>query len=308
MPVLYLPNSFSDNFGDPIQKVFNLVNDINSISADELIILNYDNARFTHPFFSMAIPLIIKQNERIGRVVELQHNFSRQVIKEYMKHINFPKGIDPGILPQGRFPEYLATFRTKTYLPIINFPTGDGYEITQVRDHFLSAINQLLMEICGLKAHMTTALMYLIDEAVNNVLHHAHDDKGYLLAQFYQSKGYIDIVIADIGRTLLESYQSLERYKMILSNKDAMEAALAGKSTKSGNVDRGFGISTSKDMLTKGLNGKYFLWSGNVINIHTSERNEVVDLSETINWQGVYLCLRIPIVSKQGFNPYDYIS
>lgn len=49
---------------------------------------------------------------------------------------------------------------------------------------------------------MATALMYLIDEAVNNVLHHAHDDKGYLLAQFYQSKGYIDIVIADIGRIL----------------------------------------------------------------------------------------------------------
>lgn len=61
-------------------------------------------------------------------------------------------------------------------------------------------------------------------------------------------------------------------------------------------------------MLTKGLNGKYFLWSGSVTNINTSEKNEVVDLSETINWQGVYLCLRIPVVSKPGFNPYDYIS
>lgn len=85
-----------------------------------------------------------------------------------------------------------------------------------------------------------------------------------------------------------------------------MEAALAGKSTKSNNIDRGFGISTSKKMLTEGLNGKYFMMSGNVLNIHTSEINNVVELPETILWQGVYVCLRIPVVPKAGFNPSDY--
>lgn len=96
--------------------------------------------------------------------------------------------------------------------------------------------------------------------------------------------------------------------KVVLSHNDAMKAALEGKSTKSETIDRGFGISTSKDMLISGLNGKYFLWSGNVLNIHNAEINDIVNLPQSINWQGVYLCLRIPVVPKQGFNPYDYMG
>ena len=116
-------------------------------------------------------------------------------------------------------------------------------------------------------------------------------------------------MIADIGKTLLESYQTSEKHRGdVLTENQAMEAALAGKSTKSTNVDRGFGISTSKEMLTSGLNGKYFLWSGNVFNIHTSEINNVVNIPNEIRWQGVYLCLRIPVIPKPGFNLYDFVE
>jgi hypothetical protein len=154
---------------------------------------------------------------------------------------------------------------------------------------------------------MVTALMYLIDEAVNNVLHHSNDDKGYLLAQYYPSKGYVELVIADIGRTILETYLDFDRYKdEVINHELAMEAAIAGKSTKSTNVDRGFGISTSKKLLTEGLNGKYFIYSGNVFNIHTSEINTITTLPGEIFWQGVYVCLRIPTIPPPGFNPVDY--
>lgn len=307
MGTIHLPNRFSDNFGDPIQHLFKILADINQMAADEEIILNYNNAKFTHPFFSLALPLIQKEYSRQGRAIKLQHVFKDRFTFDYMGYLNFPEGIDPMDLSNLDFASYLSRYKHKTYLPIISFPVGESQKISEVRDQFLSAVNQLLVGICCVSYPMNTALMYLIDEAVNNVLHHSNDLNGYLLAQYYPSKGYVDIVIADIGRTLLESYKNSDKYtNSVNTHAEAMEAALEGKSTKSNNIDRGFGISTSKQMLTIGLNGKYFLWSGNVFNIHTSEINNVVKLPETISWQGVYLCLRIPVVPKPGFNPFDF--
>jgi hypothetical protein len=153
---------------------------------------------------------------------------------------------------------------------------------------------------------MRTAIMYLIDEAINNIIHHSNDDRGYILAQVYHGNGYMEIGITDIGRTLLQSYESSGRHEAVTSHLLALTAALGGKSTKSNNVDRGFGISTSKKMLTEGLNGKYFIYSGNVFNIHTSERNDIIELPLSSFWQGVYLAMRIPLVAKPGFNLAEY--
>lgn len=56
MGIIHLPNRFSDNFGDPIQHIFKILADINQMAADEEIILNYNNAKFTHPFFLWLYP------------------------------------------------------------------------------------------------------------------------------------------------------------------------------------------------------------------------------------------------------------
>jgi len=309
MPSIKLPSRFSDNFGDPIQSIINLLSDINQYADEEEITLNYDDARFTHPFFSLSLPLIEKQFNRLGRNINVSRDFQHAVTIDYMGYLHFPYGVDPGMLHGQEFGEFLSQYEHKSYLPIINFPVDKSEEASVITRNFLSAINTMLLKICGLSGVMSSALMYLIDEAVANIIDHSDDDKGYLLAQYFKSKGYLDIVIADIGKTLLESYQTSEKHNAdVLSDNQAMEAALAGKSTKSTNVDRGFGISTSKEMLTNGLNGKYFLWSGNVFNIHTSEINNVVNIPNEIRWQGVYLCLRIPVIPKPGFNLYDFVE
>lgn len=309
MAIIQLPARFSDNFGDPIQKIFKVLENISSVHQGEEVVLDYSRAKFTHPFFSLSLPLIKEQFHRKGKEITLLSDFTDSFTKDYMGYLNFPEGFDAIAYVSDDFKEYLDSYRTKKYIPIINFPVGDSAAVSQIRDQFLSAINQLLVGICGVKAPMTTALMYLIDEAVNNVLHHSYDERGYLLAQYYPSKGYTDIVIADIGRTILESYENSEKYQgKIETDREAMEAALAGKSTKSNNVGRGFGISTSKEMLTRGLNGKYFLWSGNVCNIHNSEINNIINLPKTVYWQGAYLCLRIPVVPLPDFDPYKFMG
>jgi len=295
-----------ENFGDPIQKIWRLLDQLATANIDEAIFLDYKDAKFTSPFFLLSLPLIVEQYKRRGYNISISTDFNHGYLSDYMNYIYFPRGLDPDSIP-GDFNDFMSGYQNKSYIPIICFPTGSSVHITEIRDAFLSAVNILLIKICGVSSNMITAIMYLIDEAVNNVLHHSKDDKGYLFAQYYKSKGYIDLVVADIGQTILETYAGFEKLKnQVTSHKLAMEAALAGKSTKSADVDRGFGISTSKELLTKGLNGKYFIYSGNVCNMHNSEINEIYELPETIHWQGVYLCLRIPVVPPIGFRPSDY--
>ncbi|UKJ06242.1 hypothetical protein [Solitalea lacus] len=304
-----LPERFSDNFGEPIQHIFNLLIQLNSAVFQRNFTLDYGNAKFTHPFYSLALPLIKKKFERKGYNIQISSVFEKANVSDYMSRIGFPLGVDPENIPQQQLGDYLMQFQDKSYLPIINFPTGSSTQVAEIRDKFLSALNNLIAKQCGLSGSIKTAVMYLIDEAVNNILHHANDDKGYLLAQFYRSKGYIDIAIGDIGRTLLESYQNFDKYKNeVTSHLLAMEAALAGKSTKSNNVDRGYGISTSKKMLVDGINGKYFLFSGNVFTIHTSETENIVELPDQTFWQGVLLLMRIPTVASSIFNYVDYLE
>lgn len=305
MPLLHLPRQFKDAFGAPISHVFQLIDWMSKRSQDEDIELDYSSCLFAHPFYSIAIPLVIQQFRRKGyHSITLHTNFGKTAVNEYMTHIKFPNGIDP--LDTANPTRYLERYVGRSYIPLICFPVGEGHEVTEIRDHFLSAVNQLLSTITGATGVLREALMYVIDETVNNVLHHSDDERGYLLAQYYPNKGYLDLVIADIGNTLLQTYQKLDKYQHIGTHKLAMEAAMAGKSTKSLDVDRGFGISTSKRMLTEGLHGKYFLYSGHVYNIHTDEQNVVTALPEHVFWQGAYACMRIPNNVPTNFNPADY--
>lgn len=306
MATIYLPERFSDNFGDAINAIFELLVKINELDQHEEVILDYTHAKFTHPFFSLAVPLIIKQLVSNEKHIKLNSSFLIQGVSTYMRTIHFPNGLNPEKIKDRNYTKHLSVYENKSYIPIITFPVGESKDSEHIRNEFLSAVNKLLINICKISGNVLGALMYLIDEAVNNVLHHSYDDFGYIHAQYYESKGFIDIVIADTGRTFLESYMNSERHQQVTNHEEAMKAALAGLSTKSNNIDRGYGISTSKEMLTKGLNGKYFLFSGNVLNIHTSERNNVVNLNDKIFWQGMFLCLRIPVIAKPDFNPADY--
>ena len=299
-----LPVRFSDNFGEPLRALFQLLADINTDTDSKGILLDYSDALFTNPFFTLALPLVVKINERKGKNIQFENGFKNPGTSDYMGYIAFPDGICPEKIADFELENYFDQYKLKTYIPILDFPADERG--TEIRDKTLSVINAILTQQIGLKGVMRTAVMYLIDEAVNNIIHHSKDARGYIFAQYYRSKGYMDICIADIGNTLLDSYSSSGRHDYIINHKDAMEAALHGKSTKSNNLDRGFGISTSKKMLTEGLNGKYFLFSANTFNIHTATQNDVVILPKNSYWQGVYVAMRIPTVAKEGFNPAEY--
>ena len=301
-----LPERFPENFGSPLKGLLSLIFDIHEFGNSHKIVLDYSNAAFTNPLYTLSLPLLVKMFERKGIEIILESEFKQPNVSSYMSLLQFPEGVCPEQIPNQGYEKYLEGYKHKTYIPILNFPTAENEHTNKIRDNFLSAINSIITHQANLDSIMRSAIMYLIDEGINNIIHHAQDERGYILAQVYPSNGYMEICIADIGRTLLQSYEQSGRHNEIHTHLEAMSAALNGRSTKSDNVDRGFGISTSKKMLTEGLNGKYFLFSGNVFNIHTSEINDITELPPEIFWQRAYLAMRIPLVAKAGFNPSSY--
>lgn len=108
-----------------------------------------------------------------------------------------------------------------------------------------------------------TPLTYLIDELTNNINDHSFAEYGSIFAQFYPSKKYLDVCICDLGIGILKSYLNNGEY--LNSHAEAIKLAISGVSTKDRPEARGFGISTSLEMLVNGLNGRFFLWSGDAL-------------------------------------------
>ena len=69
-----------------------------------------------------------------------------------------------------------------------------------------------------------------------------------------------------------------------------MQEALQGNSTKG--EERGFGLRTSKDLITKGMSGEFILISGSAFYFANSKK-EIIS-SFPVNWQGVLVSYQIP--------------
>ncbi|NGF55392.1 hypothetical protein G5B00_02605 [Parapedobacter sp. SGR-10] len=83
---------------------------------------------------------------------------------------------------------------------------------------------------------------------------------------------------------------------------------VSGKSTKGG-IDRGYGISTSTKMLCEGMNGKFFMFSGNSFTYMNATERDITELElPHVYWDGVIICLRIPNKIAPSFNYINYLE
>ncbi len=79
-----------------------------------------------------------------------------------------------------------------------------------------------------------------------------------------------------------------------------------GYSTKD-SPERGYGLNTSRRLLTKGMGGDFFMLSGSAFYRLSKDRDEVVELPKTIRWDGTIVLMRIPVTLPKHFNIYEYI-
>jgi len=203
----------------------------------------------------------------------------------------------------------LDRYLAKTYIPITNFPAQRTVAATRQRDKFLGVINNLLVRQTGLEGGMHTGIMYLIDEAVNNIVDHADTERGYIFAQYFPSTGFFDICIADGGQGLLQRYRSTGNMAF-KTDVEAIAAAADGVSTKNapGAEGRGFGIRTSKSMLVDGIGGSYFLQSGAAFLVKTPDFEELRSLPEVLSHTGSLVAIRILNIKNTAFNATPYYS
>lgn len=85
---------------------------------------------------------------------------------------------------------------------------------------------------------------------------------------------------------------------------DAIKNASIGVSTKNlpEAENRGYGIVTSKKMLTEGLGGQFFVFSGGAFYRKDSENDSIVGLPANIKWDGTVVLLRISIAKTVILN------
>lgn len=268
-------------------------------SSDTDNVLTFEEGAFATPLFLSAL-LARKFDPLASRRIELD------VRSSYLCTICFDKGgISTDDLDD--IEEYLGSYRDKSYIPIMRFPLlgeRSRANVTSVG----SAVANLLRSRLDLNGRIFTGVNYLISEILDNVIEHSFSHGGGIVCQDYARKGYMDICVFDNGVTIPGSYRRAKLLDDRSTDAQALQTTINRRlSTKNtaGSVNRGFGISSSRQMLVHGLQGEFLIFSGSALYVSTPREEMVFPLPNHLGLHGTIVGLRIPRF-VDDFNPSDY--
>ena len=278
-----------------------LVRVIAETEAAEAVQWDFAGVTFLHPFF--LAPLSIYKNTS-GKDIECINIPLR--IQSYLNSICFDRMLHFGSEKREDVEAVMQKYTDKTYLPLCSFAMTDAN-----KDTFGSIIQSVLMKQAGIRRG-GSSLSYLISELLDNIYEHSRSNNGYVFSQYLEREGVIDLCIADRGITIAGSFQQAGLYQDEIdgSETEALKLANEGYSTKNRPEaeNRGYGISTSKEMLVVGMKGAFFMLSGGAFHRYENGANDYIDLRNLFRWQGTVVLMRIPVVLPDGFNYIDYLE
>jgi len=211
-------------------------------------------------------------------------------VKSYLKTIKFFEGAH----------SHSYFNLNKNYIPIIsllNSPTT-----IQNRDKVLSSLLDILLEKIGCKRNLLNPLTYALSEMFDNIWEHSETKYGWFLAQYYKNKNYIDICFLDNGISIKGAYE--KRKIRVVNDVDAIQLALSGRSTKG--QERGFGLRTTKKLITESLlKGEFLILSGKGGYYSNKENERFFNLN--CDWKGTIVLLRVN-KTKRNINYIRYIE
>lgn len=285
-----------DRLLDGLSPVIQIIAQIEA-SEEQNVVIDLSQAQFITPLFSLSLLVFISRSKR---------NISLQNAKGYSELIGIIQGgIKPDLIRQTEFLALLESYASKTYIPIINFAADHN---SDAKEAVSTIVENLIIRQLSIQQNVANGLKYIVEETLDNISEHSDSERGYIFAQAYPHKGYLDICIADCGITLLGSYKKLPDNE-INSDLEAIKAANRGISSKNlpEAENRGFGIKTTKQMLINGLNGQYLMMSGNCMYIKTRNLDSFYTMPKGIRWDGTIVALRVPYNSST-FNYINYIE
>ena len=289
-------NIKDDRMSDGLLAAIDTIHLINE-ATDENITLDFSDVKFITPLY--VLPLVVFLNSCNKNITIVNMN-------EYLQTIGFAKGMCPDKMRKSEFIAIMEKYSQKTYIPIVSFPATKDSD--DKKDAILSTVESIIMRQLNLDSNISTGLKYMLGESIDNIIQHAQSERGYIFAQSYPNKKFLDICIADSGITLLGSYQTLPDNE-IESDLEAIQAANRGISTKNlpNAENRGYGIITSKKMLIDGLDGSFIMMSGNALHLYNSEHQKFIETPSSIRWDGTIIALRMPYLNKD-FHYINYIE
>lgn len=302
--IIQIPERTHINFGDSISKLITIISKISSVEGEH-IILDFRQSKMLNPFFLCGLVCVIKKFQNAGKVFTFNLDENSNV-NSYLKTILFPMTLlasdDDDINLK-----ILENYQAKTYIPIISFKTGLDTDTTKVRENILSSISLLLKNQLNFSAERIQPLAYFLDELTNNINDHSEAEEGYVFAQFYPNSNFLDLCICDPGKGIYQSYLDHPKFNP-KSEIEAIKLAVTGFSTKDRPEARGFGISTTRDMLVKGLKGILYLWSGNATFLQAVDQEVIVDIGKNAYFQGTFVAIRLPTIIPDKFKFYNFVE
>ncbi|MCR5819819.1 MAG: hypothetical protein K6F94_02555 [Bacteroidaceae bacterium] len=207
-------------------------------------------------------------------------------------------------MPLSAFNVLLSENHEQCWMPVVGFPATS--KNTDIRNAITSAIEDFVISESGIDTNLAQALRYITDEIIDNITEHADTAEGYVCAAW--DGNTVTVCIADAGKTVYGSYVDGDFYQ-IYSDQMALQAAVSGLSTKNlpGAENRGYGISTSVDMIVKGMDSALIILSGRGLLFRDVRRNDFTELPEPIFMPGTLVCFSMP-VHKLGFSLYNHIG
>lgn len=266
-------------------------------SVDQEVTIDFSDTRFISPVFALSFIVYLT---RCGKQIAFTN------VSDYLERIGLGNGgIKPDTMRQTEFLAELEKYTSKTYIPIIDFAAGRNSDAKEVVS---SIVENMIIQQLNIQSNVANGLKYMIDETLDNITEHSESDRGYIFAQAYPTKGFLDVCIADRGVSLLGSYEKLPDNE-ILSDMEAIKAANRGLSSKNlpDAENRGFGIRTSKQMLIHGLGGQYLMISGSSLYLKSCNLDTFYSMPHGLRWNGTIVALRIPYHSS-SFNYINYIE
>lgn len=282
--------------------------DLQSVIEDFELLVNLISANLDKGYFDFSGIDWITPQKSVYLTSILHHNVEElcnlKTRNSYLERIMFPYGLF--INKEEKLDKLFDSYSKKNYLPILKLKVDTSSANNELRNYVISKfINHLSVQL-QLKSNYTTGIRYIISELFDNIFEHSESEFVFLTFQNYPVLKKLEICIADKGIGVLETYKknikNLERdFSNINSHTEALYSAFAGVSTKS--IERGFGIHTSRNMISEGFKGYALYQSGNALAINDT----IVESNCYIS--GVIFAMIIPYDNtNENFSIYNYLE
>ena len=268
-------NIKDDRLIDGLSPVVRIMDQMEK-SVDQEVTIDFSDTRFISPVFALSFIVYLT---RCGKQIAFTN------VSDYLERIGLGiGGIKPDTMRQTEFLAELEKYTSKTYIPIIDFAAGRNSDAKS------SIVENMIIQQLNIQSNVANGFKYMIDETLDNITEHSESDRGYIFAQAYPTKRFLDVCIADRGVSLLGSYEKLPDNE-ILSDMEAIKAANRGLSSKNlpDAENRGFGIRTSKQMLIHGLGGQYLMISGSSLYLKSCNLDTFYSMPHGLRWSFNYI-------------------